>query len=432
MYGKNYDMKQRIYCCIDLKSFYASVECVEMGLDPFSTNLIVADLDRTERSVCLAVTPAMKELGVKSRCRIYEIPKTIKYIAVKPRMKLYMKKSAEIYSIYLQYISREDIHVYSIDEVFIDLTDYVKIYKKTAQQVAKMLIDRVYELTGLCATVGIGTNLFLAKLALDITAKKSKDYMGYLDEEIFKKEVWHHRPITDVWNIGNGTARRLSEYGIYDLYGVAHAREELLYKLFGVNAELLIDHANGIEPCTIKDIQNYKSKHHSLSASQILFCDYNYVEALIILKEMVDGLLMELIDKDLVTDGISLSIGYSDRTKKHTGGSMKINGFTASEKKLTEYFKELYFKTVDKSQPIRKISIGFNNVVKEEYVTLDLFSSVKSQIKEKSLLKTVVNIKKKYGKNSIVKGLSFEEKATARERNKMVGGHAGGEDEDKR
>ncbi len=423
-------MKDRIYCCIDLKSFYASVECVERGLDPFKVNLIVADPERTEKSVCLAVTPAMKALGVKSRCRVFEIPKSIEYIIAKPRMKLYMKKSTEIYSIYLQYISSEDIHVYSIDEVFIDLTDYVKIYKKTAHQVAKMLIDKVYEQTAITATVGIGTNLFLAKVALDITAKSSPDFMGYLDQEQFKKTIWHHKPITDIWNIGPGTAKRLAEYGIFDLYGVAHANEKLLYRLFGINAELLIDHAKGIEPCTIYDIHAYRSKSHSLSNSQILFCNYNFNDALIIVKEMVEGLLMELIDKNLVTDSISLSIGYGDKLHKHTGGSLNIGGYTNSAKRLIQSFKELYYKTTEKNVPIRKVSIGFNNVVREAYSTLDLFSSVESQEKEKNLLKTVVNIKKKYGKNALLKGVSYSDKATARERNTMVGGHAGGKDED--
>lgn len=423
-------MKDRIYCCIDLKSFYASVECVERGLDPFKVNLIVADPARTDKSVCLAVTPAMKELGVRSRCRVFEIPKHIEYITAKPRMKLYVKKSTEIYSIYLQYISSEDIHVYSVDEVFIDLTDYVKIYKKTAYQVAKMLIDKVYEQTGITATVGIGTNLFLAKIALDITAKKSSDFMGYLDEDLFKKTIWHHKPITDIWNIGKGTAKRLAEYGITDLYGVAHASEKLLYRLFGINAELLIDHANGIEPCTIRDIHAYKSKHHSLTNSQILFCNYNFDDAFTIVKEMVDGLLMELIDKNLVTDGIILVINYADKTQKHTGGTMNIGGYTSSGKRLLKHFKDYYYQTTDRYSPIRRVTVGFNNVVREEFSTIDLFSSVESQEKEKKLLKTVVDIKKKYGKNALLKGLSYSEKATARERNTMVGGHAGGEDED--
>ncbi len=423
-------MKERIYCCIDLKSFYASVECVERGLDPFKVNLVVADPARTEKSVCLAITPAMKKLGVKNRCRVFEIPKNIEYITAKPRMKLYMKKSTEIYSIYLQYISSEDIHVYSVDEVFIDLTDYVKIYKKTAHQVAKMLIDKVFEQTGITATVGIGTNLFLAKIALDITAKASLDFMGYLDEAQFKKTIWHHKPITDIWNIGPGTARRLAEYGIFDLYGVAHANEKLMYRLFGINAELLIDHANGIEPCTIRDIHAYRSKNHSLTNSQILFCNYSFEDAFTIVKEMVEGLLMELVDKNLVTDGIVLSVGYGDKTHKHTGGSMSIGGYTNSARRLMRYFKDFYYKTTEKGYPIRKITVGFNNVVREEYSTFDLFSSVEEQEKEKSLLKTVVGIKKKYGKNALLRGLSYSEKATARERNTMVGGHAGGEDED--
>lgn len=422
-------MKDRIYCCIDLKSFFASVECVDRGLDPFKTNLVVADPSRSEKSICLAVTPAMKDLGVKNRCRVYEIPKNIKYIVAKPRMKLYMKKSAEVYSVFLQFISSEDIHVYSIDEVFIDLTDYIKIYNKTAQQLAKMLIDRVFTVTGLSAAVGIGHNLFLAKIALDITAKNSPDFMGVLDIEQFKRTIWHHRPITDIWNIGHGTAKRLAEYGIFDLYGITKSSEKLLYRLFGINAELLIDHANGIEPCTIKDIQNYKTKHRSLSNSQILFCDYNYMDAFTIMKEMVDNLVLELVEKKLVTDGIILHIGYSNREQGSSGGTMSIGGYTDSEKRLLEYFTEYYFKVVDKEKPIRKITVGLNNVVYEEYAMFDLFSDTKKQVKEKDLLKAVVDIKKRYGKNSLLKGISYTEKATGRERNKMVGGHAGGEDE---
>ena len=422
-------MKERIYCCIDLKSFFASVECVERGLDPFTTNLVVADPTRTDKSVCLAITPAMKELGIKNRCRVFEIPKNVEYIMAKPRMKLYMKKSAEIYSIYLQYIAKEDIHVYSIDEVFIDLTDYVKIYGKTAHQVAKMLIDRVYEKMGLCATVGIGTNLFLAKIALDITAKGSPDFMGYLDEEQFKRTIWHHKPITDIWNIGVGTARKLAEYGITDLYGVAHANEKMLYRLFGVNAELLIDHSKGIETCTIKDIQSYKTKHRSLSNSQILFEDYSYIDAFTILKEMVENLVLEMVEKDLVADGISLGIGYGNRERSTAGGSTSIGGYTNSFNRIMKCFEDYYFKIVDRAEPIRKISVGLNNVVHEEYSTFDLFSSTEKQEKEKELLKTVVGIKKRYGKNALLKGTSYTEKATGKDRNKMVGGHAGGEDE---
>ena len=230
--------KQRIYCCIDLKSFYASVECVARGLDPFKTNLIVADPDRTTRSVCLAITPAMKALGIKNRCRVYQIPPTVEYITAKPRMKLYMRKSAEIYGIYLRYISPDDIHVYSVDECFIDLTDYIKLYKTDAKSLAKTLTEAVFKQTGIRATVGIGTNLYLAKIALDITAKNSPDFMGYLTEELYKKTLWHHRPITDFWNVGPGIAKRLENLKIYDMYGVSVFDEKILYKEFGVNAEL--------------------------------------------------------------------------------------------------------------------------------------------------------------------------------------------------
>lgn len=422
-------MNDKVYCCIDLKSFYASVECVERGLDPFNTNLVVADPTRKNGTVCLAITPAMKALGVKNRCRLYEIPKHIKYIIAKPKMKLYMDKSIEIYSIYLKYIAPEDIHVYSVDEVFIDLTDYVKIYKKTAKELSKMLIDKVFEQTGICATVGIGTNLFLSKVALDITAKSSPDFMGYLDIDEFKKTIWHHKPITDIWNIGKGIANRLKKYGIYDLFGVATCKEEILYKEFGINAELLIDHANGIEPCTIKDIQTYNTKNHSVSTGQILFSDYTIEEAYIILKEMVNQQVLDIVDKGLVTNNISLSIGYSDRELAFTGGSQNLGKYTNSYKIILKSFTELYYKTTHKNFTIRRLNIGLNNVVNEIYKTYDLFTNIVAENKENSLFKTVANIKNKFGKNSILKGVSFNEKATARERNKMIGGHNGGEDE---
>ena len=419
-----------LYCCIDLKSFYASVECVDRGLDPFKANLVVADPDRSKGTICLAVSPAMKALGVKNRCRIYEIPDGINYIVAKPRMKLYMDKSAEIYSIYLRYISPEDIHVYSVDECFIDLKDYEKLYGMQPVALSKMLIDEVFRQTGIRATVGIGTNLFLAKVALDITAKHSKDFMGYLDEDLFKKTIWHHRPITDVWNVGPGIAKRLAKYGIHDLYGVATAPEELLYREFGINAELLIDHSKGIEPCTIKDIQSYKTKSSSISHGQVLFSDYSYTDARIILREMVDQLVLELVDKGLVCDGISLSIGYAEREKKHTGGSIKIGVATNSFHKIYEQFERLYDKTVDKSAGIRKVNVGLNNLMDETYSTYDLFTDVKQEEKEHKLLETVVNIKKRYGKNSLMKGTSYQPRATARERNKMIGGHNGGEEKD--
>ncbi len=421
-------MERKVYCCIDLKSFYASVECVERGLDPFKVNLVVADPERSSGTVCLAITPAMKELGVKNRCRLFQIPKNIKYIIAKPRMKLYMEKSAEIYSIYLKYISPDDIHVYSIDECFIDLTDYVKLYNKTPFELSKMLIDEVYHKTGIPATVGMGTNLFLTKVALDITAKKSPDFMGFLDEEAFRREIWHHRPITDIWNVGPGIAKRLAKYGIHDLFGVTQCPEEILYKEFGINAELLIDHAHGLEPCTIEDIHSYRAKNNSLSRGQVLFSDYNFADGKIILREMVDQLVLEMVDKGLVSDSISLSVGYSDREKKHTGGSVKLRETTNSFKKIMPAFEKLFERTTDKSQTMRKISIGFNNVVDEIYTTYNFLNDYKEEQRENDLQKTVIGIKKKYGKNALLKGTSYQDRATARERNKLIGGH-NGEDE---
>ena len=422
-------MENKIYCCIDLKSFYASAECVDRGLDPFKTNLVVADPDRSQGTVCLAVSPAMKALGVKNRCRVYEIPSGIDYIVAKPRMKFYMDKSAEIYSVYLRYISSEDIHVYSIDEVFIDLTDYIRLYKKTAKSLAKMLIDEVFRATGIRATVGIGTNLFLAKVALDITAKHSPDFMGSLDEEEFKKTIWHHRPITDVWNVGHGIAEKLKNMGIFDLYGVAKCPEKILYKMFGVNAELLIDHANGVEPCTIADIHAYRSKSVSLSNGQILFSDYSFENGLIIVKEMVYQLVLELVEKGLVTDSISLSVSFAERNKKAVGGTEKLSEFTSSLKKITDYFTEYYRERVPLNARIRRVNVGLNNLIGEEFTTMNLLTDVNEIKKERVLQRAVVGIKRKYGKNAILMGTSYEPCATGRERNKMIGGHNGGEDD---
>ncbi|MBO5286191.1 MAG: DNA repair protein [Clostridia bacterium] len=418
-----------MYLCIDLKSFFASVEAVERGLDPMTENLIVADSRRGEGAICLAITPAMKKLGIKNRCRVFEIPKDVDYVVAIPRMKLYMEYSAKIYSIYLKYVSPEDIHVYSIDECFIDITNYLKIYSLTAKEFAKMLISAVFNETGISATCGIGTNLFLAKVALDVSAKNVPDKMGFLDETEFKRTIWHHRPITDIWNIGRGIANRLAEMGIYDLYGVAHASEERLYKEFGINAELLIDHAKGIEPCTISDIHAYSSKSTSLSNVQIVFEDYSTDDAFLIIKEMLDVLTLELIDKHLVTNCIALSIGYSDKLIPSSSGMMTLGEYTNSYKKLLGYFKDYFYKIVNKKAMIRKINLGLNNLVSEDHVVLDLFTDVVAEKRERAVRETIVNIKKKYGKNSILKAMDFQEKATARQRNTMIGGHNGGEDE---
>ena len=413
----------RIYLCIDLKSFYASCECADRGLDSLTTKLVVADPRRGNGAICLAVSPAIKALGIKNRCRLFEIPKDVDYICAIPRMRRYMEVSAKIYSIYRKYVAEEDIYVYSIDECFMDVTNYLRFYKKTVKELAKMMIDDVFNTTGIHATAGIGTNLFLAKIALDIMAKKDPNFMGYLDLDRFKAEIWHHKPITDIWSISYGTAKRLLKYNIDDLYGITQINEDYLYDEFGINAEILIDHANGIEPLTIKDIKSYKSESNSLSTNQILFDDYDYESAFLVLKEMVDMSSLELIEKKLVTSSISLSIGYSKDLIKPTGGVRRLNEFTQSRKRLMEYFVTLFKETTNPNYLIRRIGIGFGNVVDEKYQTVDLFTDENELKKEKNLQKTIIDIKKKYGKNSIIKGMDLEKNATTIARNKLIGGH---------
>lgn len=413
----------KIYLCIDLKSFYASVECVERGLDPFQINLVVADPTRGGGAITLAATPAIKKLGIPSRGRIYEIPKNIQYIIAPPRMKLYMQYSARIYKIFLKYISCEDIHVYSIDESFIDVTSYLKLYNMSAKELAKTILDDIYSETGITATVGIGTNLFLTKVALDITAKHTADNMGYLDEDLFKQLIWHHKPITDIWMIGPGTARRLAQFGITDLYGVAHFPEKKLYKMFGVNAEYLIDHSWGREPTEIKDIKAYKPSSNSISNSQILFEDYNYKDAFLVMKEMVESNVLSLTEKHLVTNHIALYIGYSKNIIKPSRGSCKITNTTNSYKILLQEFINLYKRIINPAYPIRQIAISFGNVVNECYEQLDLFADYEEIEKEKRVQEALVSIKNKYGKNAVLKGMNLCDKATQRKRNRLVGGH---------
>lgn len=415
----------KIYACLDLKSFYASVECVERGLDPFTTNLAVADPARGRGAICLAITPAMKQLGIRNRCRLFEIPVHIEYITAKPHMKKYMRYSADIYSIYLQYISREDIHVYSIDECFFDLTPYLKLYGKTAKEVATLLMQAVFKDTGICATAGLGTNLFLAKVALDITAKHTADNIGYLDENEFKKKIWHYQPLTDIWNIGRGIAKRLDKYGVRDLYGVAHLDEKILYREFGVNAEFLIDHAWGVEPCTIQDIHEYKAASSSVTNSQILPHDYNSDDAWLVLKEMADQLILELTDKQVTTNSLSLSLGYARDTIKPAGGTRKLAFRTNLYNKILTELSRYYHDLVNPCYPIRKITLGFNNLLADDYGELDLFADSRAEEKERSVQQTVLAIKNKFGKNALLRGMSLEAKATARERNRLVGGHNG-------
>jgi len=422
-------MEEKMYLCIDLKSFYASVECVERGLDSMKTNLVVADPARGRGAICLAVSPSMKALGVRNRCRLFEIPSDIQFITALPRMKLYMEYSAKIYSIYLRYISPEDIHVYSVDECFLDITPYLSLYGKEPKELARMLLQAVYLETGICATVGIGTNLFLAKVALDITAKHTPDRMGYLDEREFRRTIWFHRPITDIWNVGRGIAKRLEKYGIFDLYGVAHCNEQKLYKEFGVNAELLIDHANGVEPCTIADIRAYESKSNSISNGQILFEDYSFEDAKLVMTEMLDMLVLELVEKHLVTDSISMSVGYSKHVVKSTGGTWKLSEATNSYKKLEKQLLEYYDLHVSRIHPIRRLNLGLNHLLDESFATLDIFTDPEEERREHELQMTVLDIKKRFGRNAILKGTSLEERSTARLRNTLIGGHNGGEDE---
>ncbi|MDB7987077.1 DNA repair protein [Faecalicoccus pleomorphus] len=413
----------KIYLCIDLKSFYASVECVERGLDPFEVNLVVADPDRGGGAITLAATPAIKKLGVPSRGRIYEIPEGIEYIIAKPRMHLYMEYSTKIYSIFLKHIAPEDIHVYSIDEAFLDVTPYLELYGLTPKQLARKILDDIYNETGITATVGIGTNLFLTKVALDITAKHTPDNMGYLDEELFRQQLWHHTPLTDIWMIGVGTANHLARLGITDLYGITQFPEYILYREFGINAEILIDHAWGKEPVEIKDIKSYRPKANSISNSQLLFEDYNYKDAYLILKEMVDTNVLTLTEKHLVTDHISLFIGYSKDKRKASRGSCKITNRTNSYRILMEEFRLLFQKIVDPNYPIRQIGISLGNVRDEIYEQYDLFADFEEIEKERKLQQTLVDIRNKFGKNAVLKGMNFLDKGTARYRNTTIGGH---------
>ena len=416
--------QNRMYLCIDLKSFYASVECVERGLDPLTTNLAVADPERSEKTICLAISPAMKELGVPNRCRVFQIPGTIEYIKAPPRMRLYMEYSANIYAIYLRYIAKEDIHVYSIDEAFLDVTDYLDMYQLTAKELAVKLMDDIRNDTGVTATCGIGTNLYLAKIALDITAKHVKDNIGYLDEELYCKTLWRHRPLNDFWRVGKGTVRRLESIGILTMEDVAKADEEILYNMFGIDAELLIDHAWGREITTIHDIKTYTTKSTSISSGQVLPRDYDFQEGLLIIKEMTDNLCLELLDKGLVTESISLDVGYSNEIQKpHAKGTASMTVCTSSTHAIMPYVVELYSRILDRNLPIRRMNLTFHNVRDEVYEQYDLFTNVKEIVRDRKLQKAALEIKKKFGKNALVRGMDLQDAGTTMERNRQIGGH---------
>ncbi len=492
---------ERTYIAIDLKSFYASVECIQRELDPMTTNLVVADGSRTEKTICLAVSPSLKSHGVPGRPRLFEVVQkvaevnalrqfkapgrefagkswddtqlkahpelAIDYIVAPPRMALYMETSTRIYQIYLKYVAPEDIHVYSIDEVFIDVTGYLKTYGLTGRELARKMILDVLKTTGITATAGIGTNLYLCKVAMDIEAKhippdENGVRIAELDEISYRRKLWSHKPLTDFWRVGPGYAKKLQAHGLHTMGDVARCslgkpgefhNEDLLYKLFGVNAELLIDHAWGWENCTIAQIKAYRPSANSLGSGQVLQCAYTADKAKLVLREMADMLSLDLVEKGLVTDQIVVTVGYdienthyrgetvTDRygrkIPKHAHGTVNLGRQTSSTKIMVEKTMELYKKIVDENLLVRRLNIVANHVVPEgeaeksmEAIQLDLFSDpVDTQAEEDALerehrrQKAVLAIKRKYGKNAILKGMNFEEGATAKDRNAQIGGH---------
>ena len=422
--------KGKTYIAIDLKSFYASCECTERNLDPFTTNLVVADPERSKATLCLAITPAMKKLGVKNRCRINEIPPEIKYITAPPRMQLYIDYSAKIYSIYLRYISKEDIHVYSIDECFLDVTDYLTLYNVTAKEMAVMLMDAVMKETKITATAGIGTNLYLAKVAMDIVAKHVDDHIGMLDEISYREKLWNHKPLSDFWRIGTRTKKKLANYGIYtmgDIACMSMTSEDWFYKVFGMDAELLIDHAWGMEPCQMRDIKNYHPTEHSLSNGQVLMRNYSFEEALVIIKEMTDVLVLDLVEKQLITDSVTIWVAYDHRSERPgVNGTVKFSMATNRSSLIMENTGRLFQSITDKHTPIRRLGVCANHVVSEDYLQYDLFSDPSEVEKEKNLQHAILDIKHRFGKNAIMRGMNLLPCSTYRERNAQIGGHKAG------
>ncbi len=500
--------ENRTYIAIDLKSFYASVECRERDLDPMMTNLVVADPSRTEKTICLAVSPSLKTWGIPGRPRLFEVVQTVRqannlrrsqapnrtftgksfcyndlvknpaleldYIVAPPRMALYMEYSTRIYDIYLRYIAPEDMHIYSVDEVFIDATPYLRTYHMTARELAITMIREVLKETGITATVGIGTNMYLCKIAMDIVAKRAtadKDgvRIAELDEQSYRRLLWDHRPITDFWRVGRGYARKLEANGLYTMGDVARCsigkeneyyNEDLLYKLFGINAELLIDHAWGWEPCTIAEIKSYRPMVNSISSGQVLQFPYDFIKARIVTQEMTDLMSLDLVEKGLVTDQLVLTIGYDienltdperrrrykgevtiDRygrkIPKHAHGTINLDFPTASTGMMIQAVMELYDRIVDPNLLVRRITVVANRVVsekkaqkKEEYVQMNLFTDYEAEQKkaetlkkEKDIQNALLDIKKRYGKNAVLKGMNLQEGATAKDRNAQIGGH---------
>ena len=459
-------MKSRTYIAIDLKSFYASVECAERGLDPLTTNLVVADASRTDKTICLAVSPSLKAYGIGGRPRLFEVVQKVaeinrtrrpplEYIVATPRMALYMQVSSRIYGIYLKYIAPEDIHVYSIDEVFIDATDYLVTYSCSAHDLAMRMIRDVLGETGITATAGIGTNLYLAKVAMDIVAKHSdpdKDgvRVAQLDEMSYRRLLWDHTPLTDFWRVGRGIAAKLETAGIRTMGELARRSlngswEAYLYKLFGINAELLIDHAWGWEPCTMQLIKAYRPSANSIGSGQVLMEPYTFEKARVVIDEMTDSLVMDLVEKRLVTDQMVIDVSYerTDRpgsaaysgeqvrdwygrfVPKPAHGSVNLGRRTSSTHLITEAVLGLFDRIVDRSLYVRRLNVVAANVTPEsnEGQQLELFEEQFDTDKERRQQEAILEIRRKFGKNAILKGMNFEEGATAMERNKQIGGH---------
>ena len=383
----------------------ASVECIERGLNPMTTNLVVADPERGDKTICLAITPTMKKLGIRNRCRVFEIPKNVQYIMAEPRMKLYIDYAAAIYGIYLNYISKDDIHVYSIDKAFLDVTSYLKLYHMTARELAKTIMQDILRQTEIQSTCGVGTNLYLAKVALDILAKHAGDYIGYLDESLYREKLWQHKPLTDFWRIGPGIARKLANYGIYTM----NANEDFLYRLFGVDAELLIDHAWGREPTTIADIKAYTPKTNCVTSGQVLMRDYEFAEGLLIVKEMADLLCLDLTAKEVVTKSITLHVGYANHLKLEPAhGTAALSTETNSDHIIRPAVEALYKRIVNPQYQIRRVNMTCNNVRSEKYRQITLFEDTAQLEKSHKVQSAMLDIKQKYGKNAILKAMNLE------------------------
>ena len=410
------------YMCIDMKSFFASVECAERRLDPFTTDLVVADTSRGKGTICLAVTPSLKKKGVKSRCRLYEIPENISFMQVDPRMKKYIEYSAEVYGIYLKYFSKDDIHVYSVDEAFIYVTPYLKLYGQTPEELGETVRKDILSSLGLYSSVGIGTNLYLAKIALDITAKKSPVFMGVLTEEKYKKTLWDHTPLTDFWMIGSQTEKRLRNMGISTMRELANYPDPLLKREFGIDYEIMKDHALGREPVRMEDIKSYKTKARSRGTSQVLPRDYSFSEGRIIVREMTDTLCAEILRNGLCTSNVVLCVHYSDRNIPPAKASRRFDPPVNSFRKICDAATDIYDSTVMREYQVRKIDLSFGNVEKEEFSQISFFDYEKEE-KERKQNNSLEKIRRKYGINAIFKGIDLLSCATLLERNHQIGGH---------